>query len=713
MDGYDHDGDYGHAGGRIHTAAVQPLSFGTRATNSGALTDEHFKIKRRTRRRRPGPPSMDGDTHDGGRGTNSDASEATAYSSVLQVNPNMVDRKVQSASTQSSAPMHNDLASKAASAQTARTTRLKEQPPSEPPNGFRASVAARRPRRTSAALGASTNIGASNSGNSSHSNYQREILLPDEQIEQAAALFQQSLAATMARGNGFKSSGTTAARPTRTKREHINQRNNNSNNDEDDNEDERRLQTNGRMLTYRVDEPETPVSSSLQADWGFDDGGPPIDPPNIHDSRTRRHRNLSTRRYHDGDDGEDAEVNALSNLPLPPSFVDRPPSRQRHAFPTHLIDEDDPLPGMVVGPFQLQRSNNVSPTLDERPPSRYMTKAKRAAASGSNSRPAKDDTPEQQGAVDGRLPSRRGLDGIHGSWNQAHHDPRTDGFAEVDESIPPPFRIEITTDSLRSRRINMSSASSSSSSSSTSSNQDYAQQRKSLQSRRSGSFTNQEHLRQLAAAQAHVQPLEFTANALNQGLMGTRNPLQWFKDDQINDAHLFETVRSPAPHETERFHDHGLTHTHDRAQHVETAGLPVAGVSLSDHQWIRSYTSGSVSSNSTGSLHTSSSNNNNNSNNNGVGIDHANPFFHPSATDFDLMDPETAIAYTPLYASGELMPLENAVSDLHLDDFSGAEPSLSSSLAHCGLTAGGNSNSTPAPLNTSLGHDFLSLFAQH
>lgn len=68
------------------------------------------------------------------------------------------------------------------------------------------------------------------------------------------------------------------------------------------------------------------------------------------------------------------------------------------------------------------------------------------------------------------------------------------------------------------------------------------------------------------------------------------------------------------------------------------------------------------------------------------------------------MDPETAIAQTPLYeAPDDLMAiLPSELSDLHLVDFIVSEPSLSSQPA-----------SSSANLHTSLGQDFLSLFAQH
>lgn len=150
------------------------------------------------------------------------------------------------------------------------------------------------------------------------------------------------------------------------------------------------------------------------------------------------------------------------NVPLPP-HIDRPPSRQRHAFPTHLVDTNGFLASPSPSGTSTSRPNNnrasrekevhsatasvpTDGTLTERPPSRYMTKAKRSAAAlARNSSPTTQSaSPDDPAST--RLPSRRCLDSVY-SLNQVNHDPKTDGFADVDESVPPPFRIEITTDS--------------------------------------------------------------------------------------------------------------------------------------------------------------------------------------------------------------------------------------------------------------------------
>lgn len=98
-----------------------------------------------------------------------------------------------------------------------------------------------------------------------------------------------------------------------------------------------------------------------------------------------------------------------------------------------------------------------------------------------------------------------------------------------------------------------------------------------------------------------------------------------------------------------------------------------------------------------------------------------NPFFFDATTtsEFDEMDPETAIAQTPLYSSDDLMTIATEMSDLHLDDFIMGE--LQPVPLSIAVGAGSMSATPPAasslnsspPLHTSLGKDFLSLFAQH
>lgn len=267
---------------------------------------------------------------------------------------------------------------------------------------------------------------------------------------------------------------------------------------------------------------------------------------NVLPSRARRYRNLSagaTKKYdYDDDDGINAKTTS-PYLPPPPAIVDRPPSRQRHAFPTHLSDtsgmasrvsRDKPASAhRTLGPNKAVVPN-VSPTvsISERPPSRYMTKGRRKSSNhlAQNIDMQSKTAPAflslfHDPAVDciapeaaGHGPSRRSLENDC-YRNQAHHDPKTDGFADVDESVPPPFRIEITTDSAasihspRSTRASSSSPSPTSSPTPSSSGSSELQQRARLQPRRWSSFSNQDQLAQMAASQQQKSDLSFNSSS--------------------------------------------------------------------------------------------------------------------------------------------------------------------------------------------------------
>uniref|UniRef100_K3WDA1 Uncharacterized protein n=1 Tax=Globisporangium ultimum (strain ATCC 200006 / CBS 805.95 / DAOM BR144) TaxID=431595 RepID=K3WDA1_GLOUD len=336
-----------------------------------------------------------------------------------------------------------------------------------------------------------------------------------------------------------------------------------------------------------------------------------------------------------------------------------------------------------------------------------MTKAKRCPAGTSFSAEnagLHDTSPTARSGSDSqdssRLPSRRCVESVY-SLNQVNHDPKTDGFADVDESVPPPFRIEITTNASpasappahRKSPVSFSSLGP---------QENSHHQRTSLQSRRWSSFSNQEQLQQMATQSGDHHRMHNFAGSAHAEDVSKRQPLEWFsKDDQINNAHLFETVvfiSSP------RF-DHDLD-ADTRSLASDSAlersecfplrsGPPAMEVStsrpvskISDQQWI---------------------------------LASSNPFFYnaPAASEFDDMDPETAIAQTPLYESDDLMTIATEMSDLHLDDFILGE--LQPMPLSIAVGTGGarpiaptasSSNPSP-PLHTSLGKDFLSLFAQH
>lgn len=290
-------------------------------------------------------------------------------------------------------------------------------------------------------------------------------------------------------------------------------------------------------------------------------------------------KRLSPRR---ADRTLSAGVNANARSTSSNDVGSRPPSRQRHAFPTHLIDTNafDATPSTA-------RSRRHSKTFctglgsetPDRPPSRYLVKAKRPTqdASGWARRVA--------------FPSS----------NQAHHDPKTDGFADVDEKLPPPFQIQVTT----------------------------------------------------------ASPM---AGKDGRDRRAPLRRLQWLDQDaQLYNAHLFETVitlaspRLAVPVTME-----------DEVEDEERLQGPSLERVAQARQWSR-------------------------------------PSDRPSSR-LDAMDPQVAIEQTPLYLADDCMTVPaRALTDLHLDDYSALHDEA---LAlHVPVPT--------ARLRTSLGMDFLSLFAQH
>ncbi|TYZ61883.1 hypothetical protein PybrP1_005154 [[Pythium] brassicae (nom. inval.)] len=393
------------------------------------------------------------------------------------------------------------------------------------------------------------------------------------------------------------------------------------------------------------------------------------------------------------------------------ALIDRPPSRQRHAFPTHLIDTDaflsqppsaraDSHGGVSNGASRSSRDKKVhsanatlpseTPPASERPPSRYMTKAKRNAAASVNgaSKATVLRSPTATGhgsevhSSSMRVLSRRCLHSVY-SLNQVNHDPKTDGFADVDESVPPPFRIEITTDSYHATASHLEGPRISPDGEA----QTYTHAaRSSMPSRRWSSFGNQEQLLQhMASATGGTDDrrhngdgLRIVGGAAAHHLSETK-PLEWFgQDDQINNAHLFETVVS---HPSASFDDefepacvadddssssqssspvsaspdkdlvgldaeappssHGPSfHAMTRLHTTGVAGVPLGPQHISDQPWI---------------------------------LASDNPFFYNAppahSVEFDDLDADTAIAQTPLYLAEDLMAIATEMSDLHLDDF--------------------------------------------
>lgn len=216
--------------------------------------------------------------------------------------------------------------------------------------------------------------------------------------------------------------------------------------------------------------------------------------------------------------------------------------------------------------------------------------------------------------------------------------------------------------------------------------------------------------------------------------MNTR-PLEWFgHDDQINNPHLFETVVSLS---SPRFDDDDFDPScavDDCASSKSSSPSPSSSSPL-ERTALFAHESTRVGRGPTSTIvapspprATSSS---------GKQLDQqpisdqqwtlasTNPFFYTAhSSEFDDMDPETAIAQTPLYSSADLMTLATEMSDLHLDDFIvgelqpmplsiAVEPGRSGVCGEMEAREGGGHSASSRPLHTSLGKDFLSLFAQH
>ncbi|ETV75811.1 hypothetical protein H257_10177 [Aphanomyces astaci] len=133
-------------------------------------------------------------------------------------------------------------------------------------------------------------------------------------------------------------------------------------------------------------------------------------------------------------------------------IFDRPPSRQCHAFPTHLVDQvsDDDNDDFDHPP---EKGRRPAP-LKRRPPSRH----KHLSASQKHIHDTFPGSCEinEQSLEDTihRFRTRRDMRRIQS------HDPTRDGFDPVDETVPMPFRIEVTTNNNPRNNSNQSNASS-------------------------------------------------------------------------------------------------------------------------------------------------------------------------------------------------------------------------------------------------------------
>lgn len=414
-------------------------------------------------------------------------------------------------------------------------------------------VSSHRSRSVSRATGSASSNTGSSGGSSSH----RRLSTTSKRDQTA---YNPEIAATVSVARQSLTSSASAIRPSKQKternrllsrahvecREHL-ERHSSSNNNEDPDDEE----------ALSNDHLEIAANSTHDNDWMQEEESERkprcADPSETLPFRARRYSNTSVRttlgsKYEATHlEGEPLEAEkrqirrdisnraslAAAGSAATSTLSDRPPSRQRHAFPTHLIDAN----GLLSQTTGKNASNNsrvsreksvhsagtrTSSDTAERPPSRYMTKVKRCPVGPANatspgpadiSTPHLQDSPRACSGSDchdsSRLPSRRCVDSVH-SLNQVNHDPKTDGFAEVDESVPPPFRIEITTNLHQGLPDSRESPAPSSSSSSSVGPMDYAHHRRSLQSRRWSSFSNQEQLQQMATQNGESRTHNFS-----------------------------------------------------------------------------------------------------------------------------------------------------------------------------------------------------------
>lgn len=445
-----------------------------------------------------------------------------------------------------------------------------------------------QPQRSRSISRGTGSASSTSSGNTSSSVHRR--LSSTTKRELAACAPELSVSVSLARES--LASSASALRPSKQRleqsrllsRAHIECRaqldrgsnNSDSNNNNDDDED---ASTNNSIDASVSDQPETNTRTKLGAEhWVYEKTStvtsrcipsaaalpsrsrryqstteePDVTSPSdgVEDESEGGESTCSVRREHKSSSRASTHVNGAS------IHSDRPPSRQCHAFPTHLIDTNSFLAPSSNNTATITNSNANSRAsreksarsatasvsipdgaTTERPPSRYMTKVKRSptglvngarAASENGSPISVQDSPGSASdcADSNRLPSRRCINGVY-SLNQVNHDPKTDGFADVDESVPPPFRIEITTGSHCSMAAHPTrvSPTTTSSSSSVARHLDHSRHdRSSLQSRRWSSFGNQEQLHQHMAATQNGDDRGFNSFSDTTG-GGGQNPM--------------------------------------------------------------------------------------------------------------------------------------------------------------------------------------------
>ncbi|KAH9126380.1 hypothetical protein AeMF1_003194 [Aphanomyces euteiches] len=205
-----------------------------------------------------------------------------------------------------------------------------------------------------------------------------------------------------------------------------------------------------------------------------------------------------------------------------PVVFDRPPSRQCHAFPIHLVDQST---NDNEQEWQQRKS------FKRRPPSRHKHLSRSHQQIHETFRSSCEINERSLEDTIHRFRSRRNAD----TRVQAH-DPTRDGFEAVDETVPLPFRIEVTTQNEASppyekprappsRRHNRNQPPPPSTAT-------FDEMRKTLQSRAEDPV-----VLKIAPERRRPQPRQ-----------GTSSPFQWIKATEPGLHPFFESTSGLSPH---------------------------------------------------------------------------------------------------------------------------------------------------------------------
>ncbi|KAF0699653.1 Aste57867_9798 [Aphanomyces stellatus] len=146
-------------------------------------------------------------------------------------------------------------------------------------------------------------------------------------------------------------------------------------------------------------------------------------------ANNNRHLSAGAARHRYATDSDDVHAQQ--------SCFDRPPSRQCHAFPIHLVDQSSDDEQQPLEPQQQART-----TFKRRPPSRHKHLSRSQKQIADTFASSCDINEQSLEDTINRFRSRRNADSL---MRLQSHDPMRDGFEAVDETVPLPFRIEVTT----------------------------------------------------------------------------------------------------------------------------------------------------------------------------------------------------------------------------------------------------------------------------